>query len=64
MPRSQSAEFILAGTSACGAITLTNPVDVVKTRLQLQGELKQKGAVYTGITQAMLRIFRQEGVAW
>ncbi|CAK9031408.1 Mitochondrial oxaloacetate transport protein (Mitochondrial carrier protein PMT) [Durusdinium trenchii] len=62
MPRSQSAEFILAGTSACGAITLTNPVDVVKTRLQLQGELKQKGAVYTGITQAMLRIFRQEGV--
>ena len=63
--RSQFAEFVLAGTAACGAITLTNPVDVVKTRLQLQGELKQskpKASAYTGITQAMLRIFQQEGL--
>lgn len=45
--RSQGAEFVLAGASACGAITLTNPVDVVKTRLQLQGELRM-GPTTTG----------------
>lgn len=40
---------MLAGASACGAITLTNPVDVVKTRLQLQGELRTTtGRQYTG----------------
>ncbi len=48
MSRSQGAEFVLAGASACGAITLTNPVDVVKTRLQLQGELRTTTAAYTG----------------
>ena len=48
MVRSQASEFLLAGASACGAITLTNPVDVVKTRLQLQGELRASGAAYTG----------------
>eukprot|EP00438_Fugacium_kawagutii_P026765 Skav216455 [mRNA] locus=scaffold50:716300:717188:- [translate_table: standard] len=62
MVRSQGAEFLLAGASACGAITLTNPVDVVKTRLQLQGELRSTTSAYTGIGQAMLRIVRQEGL--
>ncbi|CAL1128556.1 unnamed protein product [Cladocopium goreaui] len=62
MVRSQASEFLLAGASACGAITLTNPVDVVKTRLQLQGELRASGAAYTGISQALLRILRQEGL--
>lgn len=47
MSQSQGAEFVLAGASACGAITLTNPVDVVKTRLQLQGELRT-GPTTTG----------------
>ncbi|CAJ1397324.1 unnamed protein product [Effrenium voratum] len=62
-PRSQKAEFVLAGLAACGAITATNPVDVVKTRLQLQGELKgAKASAYTGILQAMGRIFQKEGL--
>lgn len=61
--RSQGAEFVLAGLAACGAITLTNPIDVVKTRLQLQGELAAAGGkAYTGIGQALLRISRKEGL--
>ena len=64
--RSQGAEFVLAGLAACGAITLTNPIDVVKTRLQLQGELTKTGRsaekAYTGIGQALLRISRREGL--
>ncbi|CAE7662057.1 Slc25a35 [Symbiodinium pilosum] len=60
------AEFVLAGLAACGAITLTNPIDVVKTRLQLQGELSKTGRsaekAYTGIGQALLRISRREGL--
>ena len=60
--RSQKAEFVLAGTAACLAITLTNPIDVVKTRMQLQGELKSASVAYTGILQAMGRIFHREGL--
>ena len=61
--RPQGAEFVLAGLAACGAITLTNPIDVVKTRLQLQGELARgPDRAYTGIGQALLRIARKEGI--
>lgn len=69
-PRSQAAEFLLAGIAACGAITFANPIDVVKTRLQLQGELAASstsstggGVVYRGIGQALVRIARTEGLA-
>ena len=37
-------EYMFGGLAACGACILTNPLDVVKTRLQLQGELVSKGA--------------------
>lgn len=36
--------FIAGGVAACGAVTFTNPIELVKTRMQLQGELsKLKG---------------------
>mmetsp|Transcript_6195 Transcript_6195/g.15177 ORF Transcript_6195/g.15177 Transcript_6195/m.15177 type:complete len:316 (-) Transcript_6195:40-987(-) len=67
--RGKGAEFILAGTSACCAITLTNPVDVVKTRLQLQGELVAGAAAnakpsvaYRGVGHALYRIGASEGL--
>lgn len=36
-------EFLIGGTAAMGACLFTNPLEVLKTRLQLQGELQAKG---------------------
>lgn len=67
-PRSKGAEFVLAGAAACCSITLTNPVDVVKTRLQLQGELATtagaggRDKAYRNVGQALVRIGASEGL--
>ncbi|KAJ3730121.1 mitochondrial carrier domain-containing protein [Lentinula guzmanii] len=37
--------FVLGGIAAYIAVTISNPADVIKTRLQLQGELAKAGAV-------------------
>ena len=58
--------FLCAGFAAVGAITIMNPVDVIKTRLQFQGELEARGKskrVYTGVVQALMHIARSEGRA-
>lgn len=64
-PRGQATEFVFAGTSACCAIAITNPLDVVKTRLNLQGELAQPGVqqarAYRGICHALWKIGSSEG---
>jgi len=39
-----SEEIVLGGSAAGFTCIFTNPLDVIKTRLQLQGELKPKGA--------------------
>ncbi|XP_002737995.1 solute carrier family 25 member 35-like [Saccoglossus kowalevskii] len=36
-------EFILGGLAACGACLFSNPLEVVKIRMQLQGELQARG---------------------
>ena len=36
-------DFLLGGLGGCGAGFCTNPLEVVKTRMQLQGELKARG---------------------
>ena len=40
MDRRNAVEFLLGGLATCGAGLFTNPLEVVKTRMQLQGELK------------------------
>eukprot|EP00871_Galdieria_phlegrea_P002004 jgi/Galph1/2804/GphlegSOOS_G1485.1 len=55
---------LVAGAVAGGvASACTNPFDVVKTRLQTQGERKQKGARrYKNMTSAMKSIYYEEGL--
>lgn len=56
--------FIAGGLAACGAVTFTNPIELVKTRMQLQGELsKTKGPkIYKNPIQALLLIYKNEGI--
>ncbi|RKP36752.1 mitochondrial carrier domain-containing protein [Dimargaris cristalligena] len=69
--------FFSGGLAACGAVTFTNPMEVVKTRLQLQGEHSVRPAVassaataqaaapkiYRGTFSTFGLIFRNEGLA-
>ena len=54
-------EFVIAGSAAVGSICITNPIDVVKTRMTLQG---QGGAnPYPNVLSALMQIGRAEGIA-
>ncbi|CAI2196641.1 18289_t:CDS:2, partial [Funneliformis geosporum] len=58
--------FLIGGAAACAAVTFTNPWEVVKTRLQLQGELARGNSNYVrpyrNIFQAVYLILKHEGV--
>ncbi|KAL0993818.1 hypothetical protein UPYG_G00114330 [Umbra pygmaea] len=59
-------DFILSGTAACGACLFTNPLEVVKTRMQLQGELKSRGTYqiyYRNVFHAFYTIGKVDGLA-
>lgn len=52
-------DFVISSTAAVGAVIITNPLDVIKTRLQLQGELRAPGQytkVYSNVLQGGLRM--------
>lgn len=53
----------MGGVSAMFATVFTNPIEVVKTRLQLQGELKATHAVYyRNVPHGLYVIARNEGL--
>ncbi|XP_046695615.1 solute carrier family 25 member 35 isoform X2 [Silurus meridionalis] len=59
-------DFMLSGVAACGACLFTNPLEVVKTRMQLQGELKSRGTYrlhYRNVFHAFYTIGRVEGAS-
>ncbi|XP_072904838.1 solute carrier family 25 member 35 [Hemitrygon akajei] len=58
-------DFLLGGLAACGACIFTNPLEVVKTRMQLQGELKGRGSYmvhYRNVFHATYTIWKTDGV--
>ncbi|XP_026539710.1 solute carrier family 25 member 35 isoform X1 [Notechis scutatus] len=59
-------DFFLSGVAACGACLFTNPLEVVKTRMQLQGELRSPGTYtrhYRNVFHALYTIGRVDGLA-
>lgn len=59
-------DFLLGGVAACGACLFTNPLEVVKTRMQLQGELKSRGTYqvyYRNVFHAFYTIGKVDGLA-
>ncbi|KAJ8046187.1 Mitochondrial substrate carrier family protein ucpB [Holothuria leucospilota] len=71
-PFSESVlRYTFAGVSCMTASFVTNPVDVTKVRMQIDGELsQQKGDIrgaykqryYRGILRGMVTIFKDEGI--
>ncbi|XP_070773491.1 solute carrier family 25 member 35 isoform X1 [Enoplosus armatus] len=59
-------DFVLSGAAACGACLFTNPLEVVKTRMQLQGELQSRGSYqvyYRNVFHAFYTIGKVDGLA-
>ncbi|KAG6462610.1 hypothetical protein O3G_MSEX013369 [Manduca sexta] len=58
-------DLLMGGVSAMFATLFTNPIEVVKTRLQLQGEMKAKGqhaVFYKNVPHGLFVIARSEGL--
>jgi solute carrier family 25 protein 34/35 len=59
------AQFLQGSLASCGAVTVSNPFELIKTRLQIQGELKRQGVyvpAYRGMLHAMLETLKREGI--
>lgn len=57
-------EFLLGGVAAMGACLFSNPLDVIKTRMQLQGELQARGQYtvhYRNVFHAFYAVARADG---
>ncbi|XP_014112708.1 PREDICTED: solute carrier family 25 member 34 isoform X2 [Pseudopodoces humilis] len=60
-----ATDLVLGATAGCLACFLTNPLEVVKTRLQLQGELQPPGSYprpYRGVLRAAVAVCRADGL--
>ncbi|XP_073943390.1 uncharacterized protein [Choristoneura fumiferana] len=58
-------DFVVGGIAGVGAAIFSNPFDVIKTRMQLQGELSarnQHAVHYKNIPHAMYTIVKHDGV--
>ncbi|KIY74043.1 mitochondrial carrier [Cylindrobasidium torrendii FP15055 ss-10] len=63
-PLSTTEGFALGGVAACIAVTISNPAEVAKTRMQLQGELAKAGGdkVYKNALDVFGKTWRHEGI--
>ncbi|XP_068629644.1 solute carrier family 25 member 35-like [Battus philenor] len=61
----EQMDFVIGGLAGAGATVFTNPMDVLKTRYQLQGELRAKSETttrYRGIFHAIYVIARNDSI--
>ncbi|KAH9947120.1 mitochondrial carrier [Amylocystis lapponica] len=63
-PLSTAEGFACGGLAACIAVTISNPAEVAKTRLQLQGELVKGGGekVYRNTLDVVTKTWKNEGI--
>jgi len=63
-PLSTAEGFLCGALAACVAVTFSNPAEVAKTRLQLQGELAKGGGkkVYKNAIDVFAKTWRNEGI--
>ena len=60
---SKFGSFVAGGLAACIAVTVTNPIELIKIRMKLQGEMSASAAkVYKNPIQGMAVIFKNEGI--
>ncbi|CCD27337.1 Oac1p NDAI_0K01460 [Naumovozyma dairenensis CBS 421] len=60
---SKFGSFTAGGLAACIAVTVTNPIELVKIRMQLQGEMSAlTQRIYKNPIQGMGVIFKNEGI--
>ncbi|KAH8403800.1 hypothetical protein KR215_003051 [Drosophila sulfurigaster] len=60
-----TSDFVLGGLASVGATFFTNPIEVIKTRIQLQGELAARGSYaepYKGVLQAFITVAKNDGL--
>lgn len=59
------SDFNLAGTASYCATIFTNPMEVIKTRIQLQGELAARGSYvvpYKSVLSAFITVAKHDGI--
>ncbi|KAI6135545.1 mitochondrial carrier [Pisolithus croceorrhizus] len=63
-PLTTTEGFLCGGVAACIAVTVSNPAEVGKTRMQLQGELARGGGekVYKHALDFFSKTWRNEGI--
>uniref|UniRef100_A0A667J6G5 Solute carrier family 25 member 34 n=1 Tax=Lynx canadensis TaxID=61383 RepID=A0A667J6G5_LYNCA len=60
-----AVDLVLGASACCLACVFTNPLEVVKTRLQLQGELRARGTYprpYRGFFASVAAVIRADGL--
>ncbi|XP_055920726.1 solute carrier family 25 member 35-like [Eupeodes corollae] len=58
------SDYVIGGFASVGATLFTNPIEVIKTRIQLQGELAARGTYvepYKGIVNAFKAVAKNDG---
>nr|XP_045005305.1 solute carrier family 25 member 34 isoform X3 [Jaculus jaculus] len=60
-----AVDLVLGASACCLACVFTNPLEVVKTRMQLQGELRARGTYprpYRGLVSSVAAVARADGL--